>query len=90
MIPSGTQRVLRTLREWRVFRRATKAEIAQALGVHPSTYARMEDRPEDATVKEAILLAEFFECEVEEINFFELTSKLNFNPSLTLKFKREE
>ncbi|OPG98964.1 hypothetical protein B2I21_07350 [Chryseobacterium mucoviscidosis] len=87
MIPSETQNTFRTLREWRVYRRLEKRIIAQALDVHPSTYARMEDRPEDVSVSEANVLADVFQCELQEINFFENTSKFNFKKSLPSKFK---
>lgn len=68
---AATEQAAKTLREWRAFRRKTKAEVAKALEVHPSTYARMEDRPADVTMREASLLAKIFNCEVGEINFFD-------------------
>lgn len=71
MIPQGKVENLKTLREWRAYKRLSKAEIAKALGVHPSTYGRMENRPADVSVREANQLAEIFECEVAQINFFE-------------------
>ncbi|MNI39653.1 helix-turn-helix protein [compost metagenome] len=72
MIPKAmTEGNSKTLREWRAFKRLTKAKVAKHLDVHPTTYASMENRPMDVTVREAVILAEIFECKVEEINFFE-------------------
>ncbi|MNC09005.1 helix-turn-helix protein [compost metagenome] len=71
MVPDGQTRAVKTLREWRAYRRLSKAEIAKVLGVHPSTYSRMETRPADITVKEATILADVLTCEVGEINFFD-------------------
>ncbi|MBA9088703.1 DNA-binding XRE family transcriptional regulator [Fontibacillus solani] len=72
MIPQAkVENKFKTLREWRAFRRLPKNQIAKALEVHPSTYNNMEDNPQDVTVREATILAEIFECKVEEINFFE-------------------
>lgn len=71
MITAGTATMQKTLREWRAYLRLTKADVAHGLGVHPSTYARMEAHPEDVTVGEANVLAKIFGCEVSGINFFE-------------------
>ncbi|MNW47223.1 helix-turn-helix protein [compost metagenome] len=72
MIPQAkTESDTKTLREWRAFKRLTKSKVAKFLDVHPSTYASMENKPMDVTVREAAILAELFECRVEEINFFE-------------------
>lgn len=71
MIPKSGSKNTKTLREWRAFRRLSKAAIAQSLGVHPSTYARMENRPGEVSVREANLLAQAFDCEVGDINFFD-------------------
>lgn len=71
MFPNGGQTAVRTLREWRAYRIMTKAAVAKALDVHPTTYANMEKRPGDVSVKDANQLAQIFGCDVGEINFFE-------------------
>lgn len=60
----------RTVREWRVFRKYTKSAMAAQLGVHDSTYRRIEDHPEKITVQDALRLAEVLNCQVGEIIFF--------------------
>ncbi|MEF2965088.1 helix-turn-helix transcriptional regulator [Paenibacillus sp. M1] len=71
MVPNATPSTVKTLREWRAYRRLPKAQIAKILSVHPSTYAKMEDRPGDVSMNDARILAEIFECRLEEINFFD-------------------
>ena len=71
MVSAVKPDTVKTLREWRAYKRLSKSEIAKALDVHPSTYTRMESRPADCTVREANILADVFGCAVEQINFFE-------------------
>ncbi|PYE52529.1 helix-turn-helix transcriptional regulator [Paenibacillus barcinonensis] len=63
--------VRRTLREWRAYRKYTKSAMAAKLGIHNSTYKRIEDYPEKTTFEEAVKLAEALECQISEIIFFE-------------------
>lgn len=61
----------RTIREWRAFKKLTKAKVAELMGKHASTYARLEDNPGSITIEDAIKLAEVFECDVRDIIFFD-------------------
>ncbi|MNP68181.1 hypothetical protein D3C76_1640980 [compost metagenome] len=66
----------RTVREWRAFRRLSKKEIAYRMGVHLSTYANMEDHPEEIKMKHAHQLSAIFGCEIHDIIFFEQESNI--------------
>ncbi|MFD1179665.1 helix-turn-helix domain-containing protein [Paenibacillus puldeungensis] len=61
----------KTLREWRAFCRLNKKEVASLLGVHISTYAKMEDDPVKIQIKYVPKLAEVFGCDTRDIIFFE-------------------
>lgn len=61
----------RTVREWRAFRKYSKSAMAAQLGVHGSTYRRIEDNPDQLSLSEALRLAEVLDCQVGEIIFFE-------------------
>lgn len=66
----------RTLREWRALKKMDKQDLATAIGVHPSTYAKWEDHPADIKIKEAVRIAEVLNCDVSDIIFFEQNPKL--------------
>jgi|GEM_PF-2858048 len=61
----------RTLREWRAYLKKSKKELAKALGIHSSTYAKWEDHPQEIRVCEIPRLAAALGCEANEIIFFE-------------------
>jgi transcriptional regulator with XRE-family HTH domain len=67
----------RTLREWRAFKNLGKQDMAVAMGIHPSTYAKWEAKPEDLRIREAVQVAGVLGCEVSEIIFFESNPKFS-------------
>lgn len=67
----------RTLREWRAYRMLSKQDLAGAIGVHASTYAKWEANPEEIRMRDAARIAEILGCSVRDINFFEANSKFN-------------
>lgn len=71
MIAKQNDNETKTLREWRAYKRMTKCGVAKEIGVHPATYARMENNPSSVSMREATLLAETFGCETSEIFFLE-------------------
>lgn len=73
----------RTLREWRALRKLDKQDMANVIGVHPSTYSKWEDRPEEIRIREAARIADALDCNVKDIIFFEANPnfKLDFNQS---------
>lgn len=73
----------RTLEEWRALNGFSKSDVARYLGVHPSTYARMEDHPESMSIDTAMKLKQLFKCEVKQIIFFKKNPNLNLDLSAT-------
>lgn len=69
----------RTLREWRALKKLDKQDLATAIGVHPSTYAKWEDHPAEIKIKEAVRIAEVLNCNVSDIIFFEQNPKLELD-----------
>ena len=67
-----------TLRMLRASKKATMAEVAGIIGVHPQTYSKLEEHPGDMTIKQAKLLADYYNISLDDIffaNVFELKSK---------------
>ncbi|WP_311080912.1 helix-turn-helix transcriptional regulator [Paenibacillus polymyxa] len=62
---------MKTLREWRAYKKLSKRKVAEVLGVSESTYVRMEKRPYKLSIETAMALSEFYQCDLREINFFE-------------------
>lgn len=73
----------RTLEEWRALNNLSKSAVARYLGVHPSTYARLEDHPENMTIDTAMRLKQLFGCEVKQIIFFKKNPNLNLDIGMT-------
>lgn len=71
MIAKQTAKETKTVREWRAFRRMTKGAVAKEIGVHPATYARMENNPSTITIRHVALLADVFGCNADDIFFLE-------------------
>ncbi|AIQ61830.1 hypothetical protein PSTEL_00450 [Paenibacillus stellifer] len=71
MIATEKTAETKSLREWRFLRDLPKSAVAKGIGVHPSTYDRMEKNPLSISIANAVALASFFGCEVKQIKFFE-------------------
>lgn len=69
----------KTIREWRAYRRLTKADVARIMAVDIKTYMKMEDNPENISMIRAVKLAEIFQCEVHNIIFFEKKPNLKLD-----------
>lgn len=62
-----------TVKQARIGIDATQQELADKMGVHVQTYARMEKHPEDMTIKQALLFASIVGHPISDIYFgFEL------------------
>ncbi|WP_397376441.1 helix-turn-helix transcriptional regulator [Paenibacillus sp. MER 78] len=61
----------RTLREWRARLSKTKQDMASLLNVHPSTYAKWENTPQEMKIVDVDRLIKILGCEIDEIIFFE-------------------
>ena len=58
-----------TVKQARIGIEATQQEIADQMGIHVQTYARMEKNPEDMTIKEAIKFSDIVGVPIGEIYF---------------------
>lgn len=75
----------RTLREWRVFRRLNKKKLAKFVGVSFPTYHKWENgRSGEIKFRQALILAMAFQCELDDIIFFE------DNSNFKLEDKKQE
>ncbi len=74
MEQSTTERV--TMRRARVLAEMTKKEVAELLGVHPQTYSKWEDDPEEMSISTAKQFCRIVKQEFSDI-FFDTESILN-------------
>lgn len=58
-----------TVKQARIGIEATQQEIADLMGIHVQTYARLEKHPEDMTIKQAIAFAKIVRLSVSDISF---------------------
>lgn len=73
-----SERRRKTIREWRAYKKWSKAETAKRLGVNPMTYAKFEDEPYKIRLGDAVKLAKVFGCNLSEIIFFEDNPNIKF------------
>lgn len=58
-----------TLRQARRLREKTQAEMAEFLNISLSTYVKLEEKPDEATIKQAKKISEYLEVPYDEIFF---------------------
>ena len=58
-----------TVKQARIGIEATQQEIADKMGIHVQTYARLEKHPEDMTITQAIALANIVKLSVSDFSF---------------------
>ena len=58
-----------TMKQARIGIDATQQDIADKMGVHVQTYARMEKHPEDLTIKQALQFAAIVGRPISDIYF---------------------
>jgi len=58
-----------TVKQARIGIEATQQEIADKMGIHVQTYARLEKHPEGMTIKQAIAFANIVKLSVSDISF---------------------
>ena len=56
-----------TMKQARIGINATQQELADRMGVHVQTYARMEKHPEDLTIKQALLFASIVDRPISDL-----------------------
>lgn len=65
-----------TVKQARMLKGKTQAEMADYLGVCRDTYRAIEQNPDRATVKQAKAISEYLELDIEQI-FFDKKSTLS-------------
>jgi len=60
-----------TMKQARIGANMTQAVVADKMGVHPTTYLRMEKHPEDLTIKQAFLFSKIVGVKFDDILFAE-------------------
>lgn len=58
-----------TLKQMRLIREYTQDKMAKELGVHVQTYRRIEEDPDEATIKQAKAISELLGADYNEIFF---------------------
>lgn len=58
-----------TIKQARMLRGKTQAEMANCLGICRDTYRAIEQNPERATVRQAKAISSFLEIDIEQIFF---------------------
>lgn len=76
------QTIQRTLKEWRTHKELSQMDMADKIGISPSTYNIWENNPEEIRPKIAMQIAGALEVSIDEIIFF--NKKSNFKYVLTI------
>jgi len=59
-----------SLKQHRLIKEKTQEEMANLLGVHVQTYRKLEENPEDISIKQAKKIAEYLGVPYNDIYFF--------------------
>ena len=58
-----------SLKQTRLVKGKTQDEMAEKLGVHVQTYRKLEENPNEATIKQAKIISEFLGVPYDDIFF---------------------
>lgn len=58
-----------TMKQARVGAEMTQQQVADKMGVHVQTYQRMEQNPQDVTIKQGKRFSEIVGCNFEDVFF---------------------
>jgi len=58
-----------TVKQWRMAKGISQEQMAAALNVHRNTYAAWEEKPEDISVKNALLICKALGESIEDVFF---------------------
>lgn len=58
-----------SLKQIRLVREKTQDEMAEKLGVHVQTYRKLEENPDEVTIKQAKIISEFLGVSYDHIFF---------------------
>lgn len=58
-----------SLKQMRLIKAKTQDEMAEKLGVHVQTYRKLEENPDEVTIKQAKIIADFLDVPYDDIFF---------------------
>ena len=58
-----------TMKQARVGAEMTQQQVADRMGIHVQTYQRMEQHPQDVTIKQGKIFSEIVGCNFEDVFF---------------------
>lgn len=58
-----------SLKQMRLVREKTQDEMAEKLGVHVQTYRKLEENPDEITIRQAKIIADFLDVSYDDIFF---------------------
>lgn len=58
-----------TLKQIRLIQEKSQDEMAEMLGIHVQTYRKLEEKPENATIKQAKLISNYLGVSYNDIFF---------------------
>ncbi|MBR6511141.1 MAG: helix-turn-helix transcriptional regulator [Phascolarctobacterium sp.] len=58
-----------TLKQTRLVKEKTQSEMAEMLGIHVDTYRKLEEKPENTTIKQAKMISSFLGVSYNDIFF---------------------
>lgn len=56
-----------SLKQMRLIKAKTQDEMAEKLGVHVQTYRKLEENPDEVTIKQAKIIADFLDVPYDDI-----------------------
>lgn len=68
-----------SLKQWRLAKEISQAEMADKCGVHRNTYASWEEHPEEISVKNAVIIANALQESVDKIFFNKIPQNVDNN-----------
>lgn len=68
MSKGGTQMTI-TLKQARLIKEKRQKDLAKLLGIHVQTYRKLEQHPEELTIKQAKKICEFLKISYDDIFF---------------------
>lgn len=68
-----------SLKQWRLVKGISQAEMADKCGVHRNTYAAWEEKPDDISIGNAKVIARVLRESIDAIFFSDDSTKCSFN-----------
>ena len=69
-----------SLKQMRLIKGKTQDEMAELLNIHVQTYRKLEENPDEATIKQAKKISEFLGVSYDDIFLLSNSTKSRTNP----------